>query len=296
MNKGESIINEIVEYNEGIPCHILTSYYDGSPFYPQPGKTFVPLHWHKDVEINFSIEANIATQINGCECEGQDDSFIIINSGYIHGNTYATKELTDKTPRRLGICLRISDSFFRKILPNFDCLEFNTIWKPSTGRPKEIAIELSKYGYPDSHLGKYENLLVDSLIYELVYYLCKENLMVKDDSLSDSDKRNLDCVREIMTYIENNYKNPIDEVSLANKFGYTPTYFSKIFKKYANITYKEFLTKTRIAAAKQQLIESTRDVTSIAMDCGFSDVRGLINSFKKIEGITPNAYRKNPTK
>ena len=99
-----------------------------------------------------------------------------------------------------------------------------------------------------------------------------------------------------MTYIENNYKNPIDEVSLANKFGYTPTYFSKIFKKYANITYKEFLTKTRIAAAKQQLIESTRDVTSIAMDCGFSDVRGLINSFKKIEGITPNAYRKNPTK
>ena len=57
------------------------------------------------------------------------------------------------------------------------------------------------------------------------------------------------------------------------------------------MSYKEFITKTRLSAAKQQLISTNRTVMDIAMDCGFSDVRGLIQAFKKYENTTPIKYR-----
>ena len=295
MNKN-NITNEIVEYNSGLSCHILTGTKNDLHNHYANQVFPVPLHWHNDIEINISFTEELVTEIDGINVTSQKNSFLVINSGSIHGNTKPVKPLPPDAPELLGVCIRISDSFFRRLIPNFDVLEFNTIWHPSTNRPKEIAIELAKYGYPDSTLNKYENIYVSSLMHELVYHLCNENLMLKEKQLSDIEKRNLDCIRNVITYIENNYRNPIDETSLAKKYNFTPTYFSRLFKKYAKIPYKEYLLRTRVAAAKQQLLSTTLSITSIAMDCGFSDVRGLINTFKKYENATPAEFRKMHTK
>lgn len=291
-NMDETIINEVVEYENGIPCHILTATKDSIIKSYKDYKVRVPLHWHTDVEINIPFWESPSMQIDGKSVTSKNGGFVIINSGSIHGNTQAVNDLIDDVPDILGVTLRISNSFFKKLIPNFDILEFNTIWEPSTNRPKEIAMELTKYGYPNVRLDKYENILIDSLIYELIYYLVKENLRLKENNLSDIEKKNQNCIREAMQYIEHNYRNPINEKDLADKFNYTPTYFSKMFKKYSNITYKEYLLITRLSAAKQQLIDTNLSITDIAMDCGFSDVRGLINTFKKYEGTTPTAFRK----
>lgn len=48
----------------------------------------------------------------------------------------------------------------------------------------------------------------------------------------------------------------------------------------------------RVNAAKDSLVQTGKSVLEIAMDCGFSDSRGLINMFNKFEGITPLQYRK----
>ena len=81
-------------------------------------------------------------------------------------------------------------------------------------------------------------------------------------------------------------------MSVAEHFGYSACYFSRFFKSNMGITYKEFLTKMRLNAAKDSLTGSQKSVLEIAMDCGFSDARGLINMFNKYEGITPLQYRK----
>jgi AraC-like DNA-binding protein len=290
----DQIINEIVEYNNEIPCQILTFYYDGGPFFPGTKKHLVPLHWHTDVEINYNFDNETTAQIDvdGRTIESQNDAFIIINSCSIHGNTLSKSNFIKGEPALIGICLRISDSVFRRMMPNFDILQFNSIWHPSTTRPKEIMLELSKYGYPDSKFEKYDNIKINALIYELIFHLCRENLALKDSQLSASDLKNLEKIRKIMAFIETNYRNPIDEVSLALKFGYTPTYFSKMFKKYSDMSYKEFITKTRLSAAKQLLLSTDSTILDIAMDCGFSDVRGLIQAFKKYENTTPTIYRR----
>lgn len=290
---GEKIINEIVEYNDEIPCQILNFCYNGGPFLIDPEEHVVPMHWHTDVEIDYSFDYSSIAQIDvdGHKVESEPDAFIVINSCSIHGNTRSKSTFLDGEPRLVGTCLRISDSVFRRMMPNFDILQFNNIWHPSTDRPKEIMYELSKFGYPDSKLEKYDNIKINSLIYELIYYLCRENLVLKDKKVSSSDRRNLENIRKVMAYIETNYRNPLDEISLAQKFGYTSTYFSKMFKKYADMPYKEFLTKTRLSAAKKLLLSSNSTVMDIAMDCGFSDVRGLIQAFKKYENSTPMKYR-----
>lgn len=289
------IINEIVEYENEIPCEIMNFYYDGHPFFLGNDEHTVPLHWHTDIEINYNFENTVLAQmdIDGKKYDSEAGAFLIINSCSLHGNTRTMTHFTeDMEPHLIGMCLRISDSLFRRMMPNFDFLQFKSIWHPATSRPSEIMLELSKYGYPDSKLEKYSNIIINALIYELVYYLCKENLVLKDDYLSAADCKNLENIRKVMSFIETNYRNPIDEISLAKKFGYTPTYFSKVFKKYSDMSYKEFITKTRLSAAKQQLMSTNRTVMDIAMDCGFSDVRGLIQAFKKYENTTPIKYKK----
>ena len=295
-NTEEKIVNEIVEYYNEIPCNIISIYYDGGPLFHKGADFMVPLHWHNDVEINVCVDGSLVTQMDGKRVETERDEFLIINPGSIHGNTFSKIPFIEGEPRFIGVCLRISDTVFRKALPNFDLLKFKPIWHPETERPKEIAYELSKYGYPDSQLGKYEHIHITSLVYELVYHMCKEDLVLKKDIISDAESRNVENMRRVMAYIENNFRNPIDEVSLAGKFGFTPTYFSRVFKKYTDISYKEYLTKTRLTAAKQQLLGTDRCVTDIAMDCGFSDVRGLISAFRKYEDITPIKYRKSVKK
>jgi AraC-like DNA-binding protein len=251
-------------------------------------------HWHNELEIVYSYSNDGIYYTDGVPHHLEADQFIIVNSRSIHKVISNRTTPYDDMPETLTTVLQISDSFLRSFIPNFEDLYFLPVFKTSEERPAQIMKDLARYA-DGKALNKYENMRLIGLVHELLYYICRDDLTLKDMEMPKKDRKNADILRKIISYTEDNYRLDINEMSAAQHFGYSASYFSRFFRSNMGITYKEFLTRMRINSAKDALTGSSKSVLEIAMDCGFSDARGLINMFNKYEGITPLKYRKKYT-
>lgn len=92
-------------------------------------------------------------------------------------------------------------------------------------------------------------------------------------------------------YITDNYDKHIDLYLLAEHFGYSPAYITKVFKKYANITPIHFLTELRINTAARKLAETDLPVSIIAEQVGYVNQFYFSRVFKKTMNVSPMDYR-----
>ncbi|MFI3257563.1 MAG: AraC family transcriptional regulator [Spirochaetales bacterium] len=99
-------------------------------------------------------------------------------------------------------------------------------------------------------------------------------------------------VQNAIEYMRANYMNDINIDEISSSLGIDRTYLYKICKAYTNMSPKEFLTKQRIAAAKDMLLHSNNNITEIALSCGFHDSSSFSRIFHKYEHISPSDYRK----
>ena len=99
-------------------------------------------------------------------------------------------------------------------------------------------------------------------------------------------------VLDIVEWIRTHYDQPLTVSSIAEHFGYHPTYLSAIFKKYTGAPILTYLNRTRISVAKNLLLNRQLSILQIACMCGFTDEKYFMKLFKRQEGITPTQYRK----
>lgn len=78
----------------------------------------------------------------------------------------------------------------------------------------------------------------------------------------------------------------------ASVAGYTPEYFSCLFKKATQKTFTQYITDVKIANAKKLLALNTLSVSDICISCGFGSVSNFNRSFKSAVGCSPSRYRK----
>lgn len=79
---------------------------------------------------------------------------------------------------------------------------------------------------------------------------------------------------------------------LAQRFHVSQTKLKQDFKAVTGQTVKAFQTQMRIREAVVLLETSRMDQAAIACACGFCDESHFIERFRKIQGVTPAAYRK----
>jgi len=80
--------------------------------------------------------------------------------------------------------------------------------------------------------------------------------------------------------------------SLAKIFGYSPTYLSRMFQKYAGVNFKAYLQDIRLRYAWKEVKDSDKTLSEIAMENGFPNSKALARSFQKKYGMLPSEYRK----
>jgi len=95
----------------------------------------------------------------------------------------------------------------------------------------------------------------------------------------------------IIEYIQNNYKNKIDNKMLGNLVGYHPYHLNRLMLMYTGTTLHQYLLNYRIECAKKYLVTTELSISEIAVECGFVTVSHFSNSFKAKVGISPLQYR-----
>lgn len=83
----------------------------------------------------------------------------------------------------------------------------------------------------------------------------------------------------------------MDIDALAKSVYLTRTHLAAKFKKETGMTLSDFVLKEKIDEAKRLLRYTDKPIASIGSYLGFSSQSHFSNTFKKLSGTTPNAYR-----
>lgn len=101
-----------------------------------------------------------------------------------------------------------------------------------------------------------------------------------------------ELINEAKVYINNNYMDDITLESVANEMCISSYYFSKLFKKEANINFIDYLTDIRIKNAKYKIRNTNKSIKQISKEVGYNDPNYFSRVFKKQTGYSPSKYKK----
>ncbi|MFD0960509.1 response regulator transcription factor [Paenibacillus chungangensis] len=105
------------------------------------------------------------------------------------------------------------------------------------------------------------------------------------------EKKGNPQLREILSYLQENYYHNITVQSVSKRFFMHPNYLSQLFKKEMKTNFTQYVTSMRMACAQRLLRESELPVSDIAERTGYRDYFYFARTFKKHTGMTPTAYR-----
>jgi AraC-like DNA-binding protein len=97
------------------------------------------------------------------------------------------------------------------------------------------------------------------------------------------------------TYIDRNFREPLNSRRLSKMAGVSLSTFSRRFKRATGLGMEAYTQNLRIAEAKKLLRQTRHPVEKIARTCGFKSSSYFIQLFKKKTGFSPEKYRKRPS-
>jgi len=100
-------------------------------------------------------------------------------------------------------------------------------------------------------------------------------------------------VKKSLTYMHKNYARPLTRPEIAPAIGVSESYLSEILKQEVGISFWDCLNRFRVRLAKELLLETNKNVTTIAFDVGFEDISYFNRVFNRYVGISPARYRRS---
>jgi len=97
-------------------------------------------------------------------------------------------------------------------------------------------------------------------------------------------------ITDVVEYIKGNYNKPLTIQLLADHFFVSKSKLTYDFNNYCRISVLEYITMTRIEAAKEHLLKGW-SVAATSDTCGFSTSSYFIKVFSKITGLTPLKFQ-----
>lgn len=127
-----------------------------------------------------------------------------------------------------------------------------------------------------------------SLLNFLLYHLARQTRM-RNPVKAEQNRR----IAQIMRYIHTHYNEAITLESLSEQFYISTFYLCREFRSYTNSTVVQYINVTRIMNAQRMLMETSKNITQVGRETGFSSPTHFNRVFKQITGMTPSGFRKS---
>jgi AraC-like DNA-binding protein len=141
-----------------------------------------------------------------------------------------------------------------------------------------------------SSTDKGKNIFADLNLKELLIRLVQSQHL-KQVAVESTDNTNQSRLHFVLHYIHQHLTEKIAVDSLSRKAYLSRNMFFKWFKEQFGVTPLDYINRERIKLAKQLLADKRNNVSSVSLQCGFTDVNYFVRLFKKAEGITPGVYQ-----
>lgn len=270
--------HEIIVPNEDLPFKMFL-------FEGEKGNYFRDKHWHRSIEIFAVFEGELEFYLGDTARLLSAGDFMLVNSNEIHA--------VDAMKPNQTVVVQIPLQTFSDYFTGEQYIRFT---HESTVQDTQIMhlIEEMYATYTEKSAG-YE-MKVKSGYYKLLYLLVTEyrEMEVQKELLKQNKKRNR--LTTITNYIREHYQEELSLESLAEIFGYAPAYLSRMFQKYAEINYKDYLQSVRAEYAFRELDHTDHTISEVALNNGFPNSKAFAKAFQKQYGMLPSEYRRQNKK
>lgn len=253
-----------------------------------PEKTPMNCHWHTEFEFFKMVSGRIRLQYKNEYLIAEAGDMFFFNSGELHAATNISDEpvhfhsivfhpdiISSMGAIRMRYVNPVIEGKF--ILVNDFCN--NAIMQEKFDAIFRL-LKAGEFGY---------ELEVKSLICSMFFEMMKT---VEDGAALSPKRFSMEHIKNAISYISENYMNPIRTDDLANLCFLSTGYFCRLFKHVTFKTPWEYLNEVRLSHAVELLVYSDKRIVDIALEVGFSSNSYFIEAFKTAFGITPGEYRK----
>lgn len=228
-------------------------------------ENFTHAHFHNSIEILFVANGEFVVRGNGEECKlvkgdiffadnfvthlyrsGENAEYYIIVMSDIYMNNFRSVYGNKIFPMFMTEHKNETDLIFSTLAQTFK------EWKNYNS--------LMKHGFADLILG------LIARIYE------PESIKTHKEGL---------FIADVLRYIDTNYDQPLSLLSVSDKFGYSPNYFSTLFNRYTDMSFREYLNRVRVRETAAMLkTDPNLSLAKAARLCGFVSLNTYYRAVK----------------
>lgn len=125
-------------------------------------------------------------------------------------------------------------------------------------------------------------------------WMCSLFWQVKNQIKDGRQSSSVRIMGEVVDYIGRNYWDcGLSAESVAERYGLSVSYFSKLFNNYTEKTFPDYISQLRLQKAREMLLEEQHlTIQEIAMQVGFNSSSYFSSAFRKYYGVSPSQIRK----
>ncbi|EGT4142349.1 AraC family transcriptional regulator [Clostridium perfringens] len=268
-----------------------------SELFKKEKKQNILTHYHDSIELIQILEGSLKCLIQGKEYTLYKDYLCIINQKQLH-RLYSVNDENNCSFQRIIIEPNIFTSnknvYEKYIDPILSDNSFSHIISSSKNIfTKEIIsfINLIK-DIEELKPDAYELSIIAFLhmIFQNIYMLYKSSKKSEKFISIDADAL---LYRKMANFLYKNYHKKLSLDDIANSGSVSRSKCCMLFKKYTQNSPIEFLNLYRLEVSTSFLKNTTDNISTISLNCGFGQQSYYNRLFIREYGITPKEYRKS---
>lgn len=118
---------------------------------------------------------------------------------------------------------------------------------------------------------------------------CAMTILTHEQKEMKNNSQSSELIKNIVQFINENYKRPLTLSSLAQVFFVNRSYLSREFSRKMNMTLMKYIKKVKIYNVSRELLEN-RSPDSAWHEYGYTSYKTFLNDFKNIMGTTPSDF------
>jgi AraC-like DNA-binding protein len=273
--------------------HETVNYHQNTKFrlYNNTEAENYPPHWHTPYELIMPTEGSYRVVCGEHSYELREGDVIIIAPGIVH-ELFAPPSGTRIIfqPEFSSLSLREIDVIAQSVSP---AVLITREGSPEIYQPiRELMLAIRNEffaGEPFMETSVFSRFLQ---ILVLVGRAHAETMWRSIDATASKQKEYLDKITSICNYINEHYAEDLNLDDIAEQAGFSKYHLARLFRQVTNVSLYKYISRRRIAQAKELLISGEYSIMEVAYLSGFSSHGTFTRMFRQVTGVSPNEFRK----
>lgn len=253
----------------------------------------LPYHWHDEFEIYHVVSGSADVRVGDLTYPLNAGDNLMVNGGEIHAavNTGTTHCIYQSVVFDFSMFNSILSDSSQRFMNDLSISKLSVQHEIAPECSQEIGVLIERMIESLTKRPQQYEMYVKGCLY-MIFAVMSRYGMVKENSEKNNRAGNYEAiVKKSIDYISEHYKGMIYLEELAGHAQMSKYAFCRCFKQYTGVSPIEYINIFRVNTAYKLLQNTDRNVTDVAMECGFDNMSYFTKTFRKYKNMTPSQVK-----